>query len=280
MLLTVGGDARGLVANAVAFFENPQLQRLRNLADAERRLIAIQNPLAGQRSLRAGQLFQHQVAIFHHAPLVVLLQGDVTGGERILVLDMIHHLLVVHENLDVVAVRDDMLREPGVGRHQLLQDLDEVIQAAGAYRIAMRAVHLRFITSRKTGSERGAEIHPGISAVADLHLRLELAVDALLAHVEKMAGFSVAGDVAVANGPRFGPLVGFPAVQCFSVVDRLPAVGRPGAGGECEQEKGSHMFNPQLRQFIASRLARRNPASRPPGDATRKAPSQRITADN
>ena len=204
VLLSVGGDARRLIADAVAFLENPNFQLLGNLADTERGLFAIETPGSGERRLRRRQNLDHQIFELDDAPGVVLLQGKMPARESVFFVDEIHRLFVIDEDLNVVAFDDDVLGPPGVVGNQLLEHLDEIVETARADRIFVRVVDLRFVALRKSGAERGAEVHAGIAAVVNPDLGLELAIHALLAHVEEVTDRPVAGDGAVFDGQDSG----------------------------------------------------------------------------
>src|SRR5262249_2768303 len=85
-------------------------------------------------------------------------------------------------------------------------------------------IHLRFVAFRESFAERGAEIHTGVAAVIDADLRLELAVQALLTHIKKMAGGTVADDRSFFRGPGFGMIVLLPTFEGLAVEHWLPIV--------------------------------------------------------
>ncbi len=171
----------------------------------------------------------------------MLLQGEMAAGVGVLFVDVIDGLLVIHENLDVIALHDDVLRPPGVVGDQLFEYFDEVVETAGADRVRVSIVDLRLIPLGESGAERGAEIHAGVAAVIDPHVGLELAVHALFVHVEEVAGGPVARDRAILDGPGFRSFVGLPAVQRLAIEHRLPGVGGAGRKGGCNKdEDGSH----------------------------------------
>src|SRR5438477_6303853 len=53
-----------------------------------------------------------------------------------------------------------------------------------------------------------------------------------------MAGFAIAGDGAVAHGPRFGILVGLPAAESLAVEHTDPAVLAGGGEGGGQKQNG------------------------------------------
>src|ERR1035441_2339323 len=93
----------------------------------------------------------------------------------------------------------------------------------------MRVVHLRLVTGRPLGSKLRAEIHAGIAAMVDLDFGFELAVLALVQHVEQMAALAIAHDLAVLHGPALGIVTRFPAIHRFTLEhgDPSAAFSRP-----------------------------------------------------
>src|SRR5581483_12115837 len=173
----------------------------------------------------------HQIAILHDAALVVLLQGAVTLGVLVGRVDIVGHHFVVHEDHDVVAVHDDLLRPPGVVGYELFEHLRHSVQAAGALRIGRGVFHLRLRALGKSGTELGAGVHARIAAVVQLHFRAAPAVAALADHPEEVAAHAVADDGAVDDLPAFGIVSGFPALKRLAVEHADPAVfARDGAG--------------------------------------------------
>src|SRR5262245_35001634 len=157
----------------------------------------------------------------------MLLQGEVALRERILQIRVIDGRDAVHLDDDVIALSDDLLREPGVGRDEHLADEDEVVEAAGLLLIGEVAVDLGLVALGKPGPERGAEILAAVALVADLGLDAEVEVGEVAALAEEMAGLFAAGDDdALLDAPLAGVLwVRLPAGEVFAVEKGNPAVG-------------------------------------------------------
>jgi hypothetical protein len=81
----------------------------------------------------------------HYAALIVLLQNQVAIGECVLFIDKVDHLLAIHFDDDVIALRDNVLIKPGVWWDEFLVDLDKVVKTAGPHRIFVGAIDLCFI---------------------------------------------------------------------------------------------------------------------------------------
>ena len=80
----------------------------------------------------------------------MLLQGEPAAGVGIILIHEIDGLLIVHENLNVVAFDDDVLGPPGVVLDQLLIDRHKVVEAAGPDRIGVGIIDLRFVAWRES----------------------------------------------------------------------------------------------------------------------------------
>ncbi len=169
------------------------------------------------------QVPHRQVPELHHAALIMLLQGQQTLYVSILRIYVIDHHFIVHFDDDMVAARDHILCPPRVVRDELLLDVRKAVQAARASPILMRVVHLRFVALRPFGSELRAEIHAGVAAVVDLHLRLELAIPALVLHVKQVTALPIAHDLAVLHRPTLGVVARLPAVQRLAVEHADPS---------------------------------------------------------
>src|SRR5579883_3232402 len=95
------------------------------------------------------------LAKLHHRLRIVLLQGEMSGGEGMVRVDEINRGLAIHFDDDVIADGRYILREPFAGLVELLaiDDLGAVlianpeggIEAAGADRIPRRAVDLGLV---------------------------------------------------------------------------------------------------------------------------------------
>src|SRR5437016_736047 len=70
------------------------------------------------------QRLDHQLAVFDHAAVVVLLEGDVALLVGLFLIDVIDGRLVVDADDDVVPLGDDVLSEPLVVVSEVVGDLD------------------------------------------------------------------------------------------------------------------------------------------------------------
>jgi hypothetical protein len=153
-----------------------------------------------------------------------------------------------------------VLGEPGVGGDEAFGDLREAVQAPGAHRIGVGAVHLRLVAVREAVAERGAEVLPAVAPVLDPDLGAvdEVLVVAARAEDVAHAPFAVqhaflegplavaqriAGDDALLGGglldARTGTLGGdLPVLEGLGVEDRDPAVLRVQRRGRAEHQRG------------------------------------------
>src|SRR5215207_4176821 len=137
----------------------------------------------------------------HFAAEIVLLEGEVALREGVLLVDEVDSDLAVHLDDDVVAVGDDFLGEPGVRWHELLHHVLEVVQASGALRIGVAAVHLRLVAIRKAVAECRAEVLAAVAFVLDLDVGAIGEVLVVAARTEDVAHATFAMEHAVLERP-------------------------------------------------------------------------------
>jgi hypothetical protein len=158
------------------------------------------------------QWLHPQVLERDHAAFVVLLKNQVAVGKGILLIDKVDYLLPIDRNDDVIALRENVLIKPSVGRNQLVINLDKVVQASRPHWIFVGTIDLGFIALRKAWSPSGAEEHAGVAAITDFDIGLELAVLAFPFHPEQMTSLPVTNNTSVFDLPGIGVLVRFPPI--------------------------------------------------------------------
>ncbi len=185
----------------------------------------------------------------------MLLQNQIALCERVLLIGKVNHLLAIDFDDNVIALRDDVLIEPGVRWDEFFVDLHEAVKASGPHRIFVGAIDLCFITLGKSRSPGGAEQHAGVSAIADFDVCLELAVPALPLHPEEMTSLAVTDNRPLFDLPRIGVLVRLPTIQGFPIkhVDPVVLLRREhGNGEQAKTENGKPLRKVHEHNGIAS----------------------------
>src|SRR5262249_26318464 len=146
-----------------------------------------------------------------------------TLGVGIVLVNEVHGRLPVHFDDDVIAVSDYFLGKPGIRRHQHVEHFHKVVQTPCADRVAMRAVNLRLVTARETGSELRAEILTTVAVIVDLGFHSVAKILVIAALAEEMTLWSGAEENAVFNFP-FSLVIRmrFPTRQILAVEELDP----------------------------------------------------------
>ena len=164
----------------------------------------------------------------------MLLKRKMPRREPLFEVDVLIQLLAVDRHLDLgdfaiapFALADfDFVIEPGVGFDQLFVDMAEPIERTGADGVAMGAVDLCFVAIEKAGLARGAEIHPGVAAVADFDFRAVFEILEWACGANEHRGIARTTNRAVDNFP-FARLAAdpLPAFERLAIKQGLPFLG-------------------------------------------------------
>src|SRR5262249_50410752 len=122
-----------------------------------------------------GQRHDFYFADADFATRIVLLEGKMPLFERFGEIQVFIELVAIHSDFDAghiataphVVANFDFIGEPSVRLDELLIDMAEAVERAGADGVAMRAVDLGLVAVGERGLGRRAEVQPRIAAVVD-----------------------------------------------------------------------------------------------------------------